>query len=160
MALDTRRTQAYLALMEASGLLQTLMEEQLRRDGDLSYLQFFLLARLAEAPEGRMRMTDLADTLIHSRSGLSYQATKLEAAGLLRREPSPEDERSVTAVITEQGRELMGNVLPGHVAVVQQGMFDALDDRQADALADAMTAVRDRLRTLTPSSAERRRSRS
>lgn len=160
MALDTRRTQAYLALMEASGLLQTLMEEQLRRDGDLSYLQFFLLARLAEAPESRMRMTDLADTLIHSRSGLSYQATKLEAAGLLRREPSPEDERSVTAVITEQGRELMGNVLPGHVAVVQQGMFDALDDRQADALADAMTAVRDRLRTLTPSSAERRRSRS
>lgn len=160
MALDTRRTQAYLALMEASGLLQTLMEEQLRRDGDLSYLQFFLLARLAEAPEGRMRMTDLADTLIHSRSGLSYQATKLETAGLLRREPSPEDERSVTAVITEQGRALLAKVLPGHVAVVQEGMFEALDDRQTDALADAMTAMRDRLRTLTPSSAERRRTRS
>lgn len=160
MALDTRRTQAYLALMEASGLLQTLMEEQLRRDGDLSYLQFFLLARLAEAPEGRMRMTDLADTLIHSRSGLSYQATKLETAGLLRREPSPEDERSVSAVITEQGRALLAKVLPGHVAVVQEGMFEALDDRQTDALADAMTAMRDRLRTLTPSSAERRRTRS
>lgn len=160
MALDTRRTQAYLALMEASGLLQTLMEEQLRRDGDLSYLQFFLLARLAEAPEGRMRMTDLADTLIHSRSGLSYQATKLETAGLLRREPSPEDERSVSAVITEQGRALLAKVLPGHVAVVQKGMFEALDDRQTDALADAMTAMRDRLRTLTPSSAERRRTRS
>lgn len=160
MTLDTRRTQAYFALMEASGLLQSLMEEQLRRDGDLSYLQFFLLARLAEAPEGRMRMTDLADTLIHSRSGLSYQATKLEAAGLLRREPSPEDERSVTAVITDQGRVLLEKVLPGHVSVVQEGMFEALDDAQTDALADAMTAIRDRLRTLTPSSAERRRTRS
>ncbi|MER7812668.1 MarR family transcriptional regulator [Streptomyces sp900116325] len=159
MALDARRTQAYFALMEATGLLQMLMEEQLRRDGDLSYLQFFLLARLAEAPQGRMRMTDLADTVIHSRSGLSYQATKLESAGLLRREPSPEDERSVTAVITDQGRALLEKVLPGHVEVVEQGMFDALDDQQADALADALGVVRDRLRTLTPSSAERRRSR-
>ncbi|MFF0291514.1 MarR family winged helix-turn-helix transcriptional regulator [Streptomyces sp. NPDC005262] len=125
----------------------------------LSYLQFFLLGRLAEAPQGRTRMPDLADTVIHSRSGLSYQATKLESAGLLRREPSPEDERSVTAVITDQGRALLEKVLPGHVAVVEQGMFDALDDQQADALADALGAVRDRLRTLTPSSAERRRSR-
>lgn len=159
MSLDTRRTQAYFALLEAGSLLQTLMEDQLKRDGDLSYLQFFLLARLSEAPDGRMRMTDLADTLIHSRSGLSYQATKLETAGLLRREPSPEDERSVTAVITDQGRERLERVLPGHVTLVEQGMFDALSDQQADALADALGAVRDRLRTLAPSAAERRRSR-
>lgn len=159
MALDERRTQAYFALMEAGGLLQMLMEDQLRRDGDLSYLQFFLLARLEQAPQGRMRMTDLADTVIHSRSGLSYQAAKLETAGLLRREPSPDDERSVTAVITDEGRELLAKVLPGHVAVVQQGMFDALDEPRTEALADALGAVRDRLRTLTPSSAERRRSR-
>lgn len=160
MSLDERRTAAYFALLEASGLLQQLMEDQLRRDGELSYLQFFLLARLAEAPEGRMRMTDLADTLIHSRSGLSYQASKLESAGLLRREPSPDDERSVTALITDQGRALLADVLPGHVALVQEGMFDALDDLQADALADALGAVRDRLRTLAPSSTERRRNRS
>ncbi|MCX4768224.1 MULTISPECIES: hypothetical protein [unclassified Streptomyces] len=50
-------------------------------------------------------------------------------------------------------------MLPGHVAVVQQGMFDALDEPRTEALADALGAVRDRLRTLTPSSAERRRSR-
>jgi DNA-binding MarR family transcriptional regulator len=145
--------------MEVGGLLQLLMEKQLQSDGGLSYLQFFLLARLAEAPEGRMRMTDLADTVIHSRSGLSYQATKLEAAGLLRREPSTQDERSVTAVITQKGRELLDKVLPGHVAVVERGMFEPLDDQQAHALADALGAVRDRLRTLTPNSAERRRGR-
>lgn len=159
MALDERRTEAYYALLEAGALLQQLMEDQLRRDGDLSYLQFFLLARLAQAPGGRMRMTDLADTVLHSRSGLSYQAAKLEDAGLLRREPAPEDERSVTAVVTDQGRELLEKVLPGHVALVEQGMFEALDDQQADALADALGAVRDRLRAVAPKSAERRRSR-
>lgn len=160
MALDARQMQAYFALREASGLLQQLMEDQLRRDGDLSYLQFFLLARLAEAPEGRSRMTDLADTVIHSRSGLSYQAGKMEAAGLLRREPSLDDERSVTAVITDQGRALLAKVLPGHVEIVERGMFDALDERQTDALAEALGAIRDRLRDLAPSSAERRRGRS
>ncbi|MET7744879.1 MarR family transcriptional regulator [Streptomyces sp. NPDC005385] len=159
MALDERRTRAYFTLLEAGGLLQQLMEEQLRRDGDLSYLQFFLLARLAEAPGGRMRMTDLADTLLHSRSGLSYQAAKLEKTGLLRREPSQDDERSVTAIITREGRTLLEAVLPGHVALVENGMFAALDDHQADALADALGAVRDRLRALAPSSAERRRGR-
>lgn len=160
MALDPRRTQAYFALMDASGLLQQLMEDQLRRDGGLSYLRFYLLARLAEAPGGRLRMTDLADTVVHSRSGLSYQAGKMEEAGLLRREPSPDDERSVTAVITDQGRDLLAKVLPGHVALVEHGMFDALDDRQAEALAEALGAVRDRLRTLAPTSTERRRGQS
>ncbi|WP_433888516.1 MarR family winged helix-turn-helix transcriptional regulator [Streptomyces sp. CA-111067] len=159
MALDARRTQAYFALLETGGLLQQLMEEQLQRDGGLSYLQFFLLARLSEAPGGRMRMTDLADTLLHSRSGLSYQAAKLESAGLLRREPSQDDQRSVTAVLTGPGRELLDKVLPGHVALVENGMFDALDDHQADTLAEALGAVRDRLRALAPSSAERRRAR-
>jgi DNA-binding MarR family transcriptional regulator len=104
-------------------------------------------------------MTDLADTLLHSRSGLTYQVTKLESAGLLRREPSQDDQRSVTVALTDPGRELLDKVLPGHVALVEHGMFDALDDRQADALAGALGAVRDRLRTLAPSSAERRRSR-
>lgn len=157
MDLDERRTEAYFALMEAHGLLQLLMEDQLRSDGDLSYLQFFLLAHLAQAPGGRMRMTELADTVIHSRSGLSYQAGKLEAAGLLRREPAAHDERSVTAVITDQGRSVLETVLPGHVAVVRQGLFDALDDQQTEAFADALLTVRDRLRALVPSSAERRR---
>ncbi|MFD7734783.1 MarR family winged helix-turn-helix transcriptional regulator [Kitasatospora phosalacinea] len=158
MGLDERRIEAYFALTEAHSLLQLLMEEQLKRDGDISYLQFFLLARLAQAPEGRMRMTDLADTVIHSRSGLTYHATKLESAGLLRREPSPTDERSVTAVITDQGRGLLEQVLPGHIALVRQGMFDPLDDPQTEALADALTLVRNHLRAMVPTSAERRRS--
>ncbi|WP_329612336.1 MarR family transcriptional regulator [Streptomyces brevispora] len=157
MALDEQRTKAYFALLETGGLLQQLMEEQLQRDGNLSYLQFFLLARLAEAPDGRMRMTDLADTLLHSRSGLTYQAAKLEKADLLRRVPSEDDQRSVTAAITETGRELLARVLPGHVALVEKGVFEALDDQQAAVLADVLGAVRDRLRALAPSSAERRR---
>ncbi|GAA4173133.1 MarR family winged helix-turn-helix transcriptional regulator [Gryllotalpicola koreensis] len=151
------RSQAYFALAEAYNLLQLLMDEQLRRDGGVTYVQFVLLAQLAQAPQGRLRMTDLADTVLHSRSGLTYQATRLEAAGLLRRERSEEDERSVTAVITDEGRRRLEQVIPGHQAVVQAGMFDVLSDNQVKELAEKLDAIRTRLRSMVPSSAQRRR---
>ncbi|MCX5395504.1 MarR family winged helix-turn-helix transcriptional regulator [Streptomyces sp. NBC_00102] len=154
-----RRNETYFAFIEAANLLQALMEEQTKRDGGISYLQFVLLARLAGAPDGRMRMTDLADSTVHSRSGLSYQGRLLEDAGLIERVPSTDDERSVTAVITETGHATLERVLPGHVEVVEQGMFSVLDDSQLDALSDGLTAVRDRLRTLVPSAAQRRKKR-
>ena len=157
MDLDARRSEAYFALAEVNNLLGILMEEQLQRDGGLSYLQFFVLAHLARATEGRMRMTDLADTVLHSRSGLSYQATKLEAEGLIRRAPSPTDERSITAAITDRGRDLVDKVIPGHIALVRRGLFDALDEEQTLAFADSLEVIRDRLRSIVPTSAARRR---
>ena len=154
-----RRNETFFAFVEAGNLLQLLMEEQLRRDGGISYLQFVLLARLADARGGRMRMTDLADSTVHSRSGLSYQAGRLEEAGLLQRLRASDDERAVTAAITDAGRDVLARVLPGHVDVVEQGMFSALDAEQVDALTVGLTLVRDRLRSLVPGSAERRRKR-
>ncbi|MFI8423761.1 MarR family winged helix-turn-helix transcriptional regulator [Streptomyces sp. NPDC085479] len=159
MDVGARRTEAYFAFVEAGSLLQQLMEDQLRRDANISYLQFFLLARLHQAPEGRLRMTDLADSTVHSRSGLTYQAGRLEQAGLIERVPAPDDDRSVMAVITDTGRDTYARALPGHLDVVDQGMFSALDDTQLDALAGSLTAIRDRLRDLTPSAAARRRKR-
>ncbi|ONH25997.1 MarR family transcriptional regulator [Pseudofrankia asymbiotica] len=143
--------------MEAGSLLQLLVDDQVRRDGNLSYPQFVLLARLADAPDGRMRMTDLADSAVHSRSGLSYQARLLEDAGLIQRTPSPHDDRSVTAAITDAGRDILARVMPGHLDAVRQGFFSVLDDSQVEALAVTLSAVRDRLRTLVPSATQRRR---
>jgi hypothetical protein len=55
--------------------------------GNLSRPQFQILARLNAAPGGRLRMTDLADGLVYSRSGLTYQASLLEKGGLVTRSP-------------------------------------------------------------------------
>ena len=62
-------------------------------------------------------MTDLADGVVYSRSGLTYQAGLLEKAGLVTRAPSADDERSVTVTITDAGRALLAQVLPGHIEV-------------------------------------------
>jgi hypothetical protein len=76
--LNSEQLGAYFALMEVSSLLQYAVDEHLRADGDLSYVQFQILARLVDAPDGRLRMTDLADGVVYSRSGLTYQAGLLE----------------------------------------------------------------------------------
>src|SRR3954470_12783374 len=94
-SLDPAQLGAYFALIEVSSLLRHAIEQQLKEAGDLSYVQFQLLARLGDQAGGSLRMTDLADGVVYSRSGLTYQAGLLEKAGLITRSPSPDDERSV-----------------------------------------------------------------
>ena len=89
-ALEPAQLGTYFALMEAVSLLQHSVEQQLRAEGDLSYVQFQLLARL-NAARGQLTMTELADGVVYSRSGLTYQAGLLEKAGLITRGPSPDD---------------------------------------------------------------------
>ena len=72
-ALDPGQLGTYFALTEAVSLLQYQVEQQLRAEGNLSYVQFQLLARLADA-QGPLTMTQLADGVVYSRSGLTYQA--------------------------------------------------------------------------------------
>ncbi|GAA4180805.1 MarR family transcriptional regulator [Streptosporangium oxazolinicum] len=158
-ALDPRQLGAYFALMEAVSLLQHQVEQQLRTEGDISYVQFQLLARLAHAP-GHLTMTQLADGVVYSRSGLTYQAGLLEKAGLITRGPCPNDERATLVTITENGRALLDRVLPGHIQVCHSLLFDPLTDEDLHHLGDIMTRVRDHMRAQPPRSAAPRNRRS
>jgi len=159
-SLDSVQLGAYFALMEVAGLLRHAVEQQLREDGDLSYVQFQLLARLAlDSPTGSERMTDLADGVVYSRSGLTYQAGLLEKAGLVVRAPSVDDERSVTVTITDAGRSRIDRVIPGHVEVLRQQLFAALTSAQTQALGDLLAPVRHPRPPAPPRSAGSRRRR-
>jgi len=147
---------AYFVLMEAVSLLQHQVEQQLRAEGDISYVQFQLLARLASA-NGPLTMTELADGVVYSRSGLTYQAGLLEKAGLISRGPSPDDDRSTLVTITSAGRDLFGRLLPGHVQVCRRLLFDPLTGDDVGYLGDIMTRVRDHMRAQPPRSAAPRR---
>ena len=153
--LDAAQLEAYFALMEAVSLLQHGVEQQLRTAGNLSYVQFQLLARLADA-HGPLTMTQLADGVVYSRSGLTYQAGLLEEAGLITRGPSPDDERATLVTITASGRALFDRVLPGHIEVTRL-LFDPLTDDDLHHLGDIMTRVRDHMRTRPPRSAAPRK---
>ena len=156
-ALDPTQLGAYFALIEVSSLLRHAVEQQLQDAGDLSYVQFQLLARLGDSPEGSSRMTDLADGVVYSRSGLTYQAQTLEQRGLVTRAPSVDDERGTTVTITAEGRETLAKVFPGHIAVLKDLLFEPLGRADIDTLAEVLGRVRDHMRAAPPRSAAPRR---
>ena len=158
-ALDPQQLGTYFVLTEAVSLLQYQVEQQLRAEGNISYVQFQLLARLASA-HGPLTMTQLADGVVYSRSGLTYQAGLLEKAGLITRAPSPDDERATLVTITGSGLALVDRVLPGHVRVVRGLLLDPLTDDDLHHLGDIMTRVRDHMRAQPPRSAAPRKRRS
>src|SRR3954449_1699930 len=158
-SLDPVELGAYFALMEVTSLLRHTVEQQLRDAGDLSYVQFQLLATLGDAADGSRRMTDLADGVVYSRSGLTYQVGLLEQAGLVTRGPSVDDDRGVTVTITEAGRKVLAKVFPGHIDVLRQLFLAPLAPDDVESLARVLTLVRDHMRTVPPRSAKPRRKR-
>ncbi len=141
-------------------MLKHAVEQQLREVGDLSFVQFQLLARLGLGSEtGSARMTDLADGVVLSRSALTYQAGLLDKAGLVTRSPSEDDDRGVTVTITDAGRERLEKVLPGHTEVISHQLFQPLSAQDVRALADLLSPVRDHMRSAPPRSAAPRRRR-
>jgi DNA-binding MarR family transcriptional regulator len=155
--LDPQQLGAYFALMEVSSILRHAVEQHLRTDGDLSYVQFEILARLNASPTVSHRMTDLADGVVYSRSGLTYQAGLLEARGLITRAPSSDDERSTAVSITDAGRALVDRVLPGHIEVVRRLLLEPLSRKDLEALTRLLSPIRDHMRATPPRSAAPRR---
>lgn len=151
-SLNPSQLRAYFALMESVSLLQYAVRQQLLQDGGLSYVQFEILAKLSDN-DRPLTMTDLADGVVYSRSGLTHQAGLLERQGLITRSPSSDDQRATVVAITEQGRERLAAVLPGHIDLVRELLFDALSEREIRALGDMMSAARDHMRARPPRSA-------
>uniref|UniRef100_A0A942Y8K1 MarR family transcriptional regulator n=1 Tax=Neobacillus citreus TaxID=2833578 RepID=A0A942Y8K1_9BACI len=156
-SLTPTQLSAYLAFTEVGSLLRPAIEQQLKDVGQLSYVQFQLLARLGDSPSGQQRMTDLADGVVYSRSGLTYQAQLLDQRGLVTRAPSPDDERSTVVTITQAGRDVLAAVFPGHIATVHGLLFAPLSDEDAEDLARILGRVSEHLRAAPPRSASRRR---
>ena len=159
-SVDPVQLGAYFALVEVTSLLRYAIEQQLREAGDLSFVQFQILSRLdRHSATGSRRMTDLADAIVVSRSGLTYQAGLLEKRGLVTRTPAPGDDRGVTVTVTGAGRELLATVMPGHTEVVSRMLFDPLSRADAGTLAALLAPVRDHMRSTPPRSAAARRRR-
>ncbi|MFD3728512.1 MarR family winged helix-turn-helix transcriptional regulator [Streptomyces sp. NPDC058671] len=105
--------------------------ETTRRDAGIPHLYYALLARLSEAPGGRMRMTGLAVHADITRSRLSHAVTRMEKSGWIRRDTCPSDRRGHFAVLTDEGALLVRRAAPGHVDAVRRGIFDRLTPEQA-----------------------------
>ena len=118
---------AWLALVRTNARLWDQVEAQMRRDSGLTMARYDVLAHL-DSHGGRLGLSELASSIVLSPSGLSKLLDRMDASGLIRREPDPDDARSAFAVITPRGRSLVATARRGHHELLQRRFGDALDD--------------------------------
>lgn len=144
LSADELRT--WRALHAALVVLPVALDAQLQRDAQLSYLEYYVLAGLSEAPSGRRRLSDLAVLTNAELSRISHLVARLEKRGLVERHPDPDDARFTNAVLTAAGRARIEQAAPGHVATVRSLVFDGLgeaEQRELRNTADRIVAALD-----------------
>ena len=126
-----------------------LLDEQLNRvlveKHGLTLADYELLVRLSEAPDRRLRMSELAHMTLASRSRLSHHIDRLVQAGLVERAQCAEDRRGSFAVLTEAGWQRLASAAPDHVESVREYFLDALDPHAFEELGAACQRIADHL---------------
>jgi DNA-binding MarR family transcriptional regulator len=131
--------------LEVNKLLMHQLEKDLQPFG-LTNNDYEILVNLSESPDRRMRMSDLAAATLQSKSRLSHQVTRMESAGLVRRENCESDRRGLYAVLTDEGVATMQKVAPHHVASVRKHFIDLLSPEALAELRESLTPVAEHLR--------------
>ena len=143
--LDDDEQRTWRAFLGATRLLFDRLERQLQRDSGLPMAYYEILVQLSEAPDRTLRMSQLADSSLSSRSRLSHAVARLEEAGWVRRRACPEDRRGAFAELTDAGRAKLEDAARGHVEAVRTDLFDVLTPEQQRALREAAEALREHL---------------
>jgi DNA-binding MarR family transcriptional regulator len=132
------------------------LERELLEARRLPLAWYDVLLELNAAPGRRLRMQQLGDQVVLSRSRVSRIVDETTAAGLTQREPDPDDRRGYYAVLTEDGRTALRSAAPVYLRGIKQHFTDHLDDDQLRAMHRALTAVLDAQSTTTPPPRRRR----
>ena len=133
--------QTWRALHGVISALPEVLGSQLRREVNLSFLEYYVLACLSEQVDHTLRMSQLAAVASSELSRLSHLMRRLETRGLVRRVPDPVDGRFTLAVLTPAGHELAIKAAPIHVEHVRLLIFDVLDETEQRALRGALSKI-------------------
>lgn len=131
---------AWLALVRTHARLWDEIEAQMRRATGLTMPRYDVLMQL-EGAGGRLRLSELADAVVLSASGLSKLLDRMEESGLVTREADPADARSTLAAITPRGRQVVRRARAAHHAHLQSAFGDALVGRDAADLLRVMNRL-------------------
>ncbi|MFC8615280.1 MarR family winged helix-turn-helix transcriptional regulator [Micromonospora purpureochromogenes] len=143
--LDDREDRAWRGYRRMRRLLDLQLARDLMRDAGLSEPDYDVLSDLSEAPDGRLRLGELADRMLWSRSRLSHHLSRMQQRGLVIREECATDGRGSVVVLTAEGRRAIEAAAPGHVAAVRRHLIDLLKPDELAALDRFTHRVVDRL---------------
>lgn len=143
--LDEEEQRAWRAFIDGSQRLMAVLNRDLQDNCDLTVADYRILVLLSEAADGSLRMSELAEGVLSSRSKLTHQVRRMESEGLVVRSTCAEDGRGVLATITEHGARRLRTAAPLHVESVRENFVDQLTRRQLKMLGEIFESVDARL---------------
>lgn len=141
---------AWVRLVALTELLPSTFDAQLRRDSDLVYFEYYVLAMLSEADERTLRMSELAKQTNATLPRLSHAVRRLEQRGLVERSPCSDDRRATNARLTDTGWDAVVAAAPDHVEHVRRQVFDVLTAEQVGQLTEVADALLEGLSGTVP----------
>jgi DNA-binding MarR family transcriptional regulator len=132
---------AWSGFLRSHAQIVRALDADLESEHGLPLTSYDVLIQLSLAPDRRLRMFELAEAIVLSRSGLSRLVGRLERSGLVERERGQRDQRQVYAQLTDRGFEVLAQATPTHVAGVKERFLERLSDEQTAQLAAIWRAV-------------------
>src|SRR6478736_4885917 len=129
---------AFAALLQVQAAVVRKLEERL-----VAIAQYDVLLELNAAPGRRLRMQQLSDRVVLSRSRVSRVVDEMERAGLVRRDPDPDDKRAAFAVITDDGRAALRKAAPVYLQGIEEEFLSHLNGAERKALERSLRKVLD-----------------
>jgi DNA-binding MarR family transcriptional regulator len=117
------------------------LEAELLGAHDLAPAAYDVLLQLSEAPGGRLRMNDLAERVLLSRSGLTRLIDRLQREGLVSREACASDARGLYAVLTVAGEQRLTEATPTYLRAIRRRFLDLLDEEELRRCAAMLTKL-------------------
>lgn len=136
---------AWRHAIEGISKLSDVLEAELKDVHGLTIAEYSVLVHLSETEQGHMRMSDLADRAVVSRSQLTHLANRMERRRLLARHPDPDDGRGIVAALTDEGRAAIDAAAPTHVQGVRRHMIDLMTDDEVETVGRVMERIHDAL---------------
>ena len=143
------RLRAWRLYFESALALMSVLDDELERDAGIPMRWYDALVHLEDEPEG-MRMNELAERILYSKSGFTRVVDRLEHAGFVRRVRPENDRRSILVVLTEQGRETLERARKSHRHSIEQHFASHLSDTDVKALGRALEKLSTHVRPLRP----------
>ena len=142
--LTEEEQRAWRGLLRMTSQLNARANRLLQEEYGISLADYEVLVALSEAPEGQLRVFEVADALAWEQSRVSHQLARMQRRGLITREGCASDARGAFAVLTAAGRAAIERAAPAHVEQVRQLVFDELSHEQVSALTEITTRALDR----------------
>jgi len=139
--LSETELETWRSVVSAKTRLLERLDHELQQRSNLSLTDYEILTVLSESPRKRIRMSELADRVLVSRSRLTYRIDRLTQLGFVDREECADDRRGLFALLSDDGAAMLEAATPHHVRDVRTWFLDSLDPGELEVLASIMSRI-------------------